>query len=70
MTDTSISSIKNKLFANSELFEKNKRPSAVEQILIEIKWIDKLQRELEYGNNYVLKSFTLRLVIDEEDDNI
>jgi hypothetical protein len=40
--------------------------SPAEQIRIETKWVDKLQRRLEYGNRNVLRNFKLRLVMDDE----
>lgn len=41
--------------------------SPVDQIRIETKWVDRLQRKLENGNSTVLKNFKLKLVLDEEE---
>jgi endonuclease III len=37
----------------------------VRQIIQECKWTDKLQRLVDYGNSYILKSFHLRLEMEE-----
>ena len=37
----------------------------VHQIIRECKWTDKIQRLVDYGNANVLKSFNLRLEMEE-----
>ena len=41
------------------------RQEQVRQIIRECKWTDKLQRLVDYGNANILKSFDLRLEMEE-----
>jgi len=42
--------------------------TAVEQVIIETRWTDHLQRLIEFGNKNYLKNFSLRLEMDEDND--
>ena len=40
-----------------------------ERILLEGKCVEKLKMELDWANVHILKSFQLRLIMDEEDSD-
>jgi hypothetical protein len=42
-----------------------KRDEQIRQVLQECKWTDKLQRLIDYGNANLLKSFHLRLEMED-----
>jgi hypothetical protein len=39
--------------------------SKAKQVILECKWTDLLQRLIDFGNSYILKSFHLRLEMEE-----
>jgi hypothetical protein len=61
--DNIISDYKNKFIPKT-----SKQPSAAEQITLETRWTANIQRLIEFGNRKYLKNFTLRLEMDEDND--
>jgi len=45
----------------------HQRISEVQRIILEIQCTDRLQQQIEYANTHTLKSFQLRLVMDEKE---
>lgn len=48
-----------------KIAHKIKKSITLDQLDLELWWTDYLQKLVDYGNNYLLKSFRLRLVMDE-----
>jgi hypothetical protein len=44
--------------------DSNRQKGSVDQILIELKYTDILQRQIDYCNSHFLKNFQLRLEMD------
>jgi hypothetical protein len=42
------------------------RHSPVRKIGLETRWVDRLQKKIDYGNKRVLENFKLRLVFEDE----
>ena len=42
-----------------------KKLTAMEQFILDKQWTDYLQHLVDYGNNYLLKAFRYRLIMDE-----
>ena len=63
MTTEILSDLKNKGFY--KIVHKIKKLIATDQLNLELGWTDLLQDLIDYGNKYLLKSFQLRLVMEE-----
>ena len=69
MTLNDISRVKDKSFPKFDYQEDSQKrgKEKVYQIIQELKWTDKLQKLVDYGNVKIFKSFKLRLEIDDEE---
>ena len=55
--------------AGNKFFAKASRGSAVDQIVLETKWIDYLQNLVDFGNRNYLKNFSLKLEMEYDEEN-
>lgn len=62
--DEVISGLENKAFSSSAVSSSGSLTAAAEQVIIEARWTDHLQRLVEFGNKNCLRNFSLRLEIE------
>ena len=55
--------------ARIKFFAKTLRSSPVDQIVLETRWTDHMQNLVDFGNQNYLKNFSLKLVMEYDDNN-
>jgi hypothetical protein len=53
--------------ARIKFFAKTSRDSAADQIVLETRWTDHVQKLVDFGNKNYLKNFSLRLEMEYDD---